>query len=72
MKCGRDPSDRVRSLKREVEALYQNNVRPGANRKLDTEVFQKNVWASAEMVDATVVVFRLSCQQIDVTSTYTK
>jgi len=36
----RDPSDRVRSLKREVEALYQNNVRPGANRKLDTEVFE--------------------------------
>ena len=25
----------------QVEALYQNNVRPGANRKLDTEVFQK-------------------------------
>ena len=40
MKCGRDPSDRVRSLKREVEALYQNNVRPGSNRKLDTEVFE--------------------------------
>jgi len=36
----RDPSDRVRSLKREVEALYQNNVRPGSNRKLDTEVFE--------------------------------
>ena len=31
----------MRSLKREVEALYQNNVRPGANRKLDPEVFQK-------------------------------
>ena len=40
MKCRRDPSDRVRSLKREVEALYQNNVRPGSNRKLDTEVFE--------------------------------
>ena len=38
--CCRDPSDRVRSLKREVEALYQNNVRPGSNRKLDTEVFE--------------------------------
>jgi len=36
----RDPSDRVRSLKREVEALYQNNVRPGSNRRLDTEVFE--------------------------------
>merc|ERR1719264_2459858 len=36
----RDPSDRARSLKREVEALYQNNVRPGSNRRLDTEVFE--------------------------------
>jgi len=41
----RDASDRVRSLKKEVEALYQNNI-PGRGRKFDTEVFEmkRQLW----------------------------
>jgi len=38
----------VRSLKREVEALYQNNLH-GRGRKFDTEVFEmkRQLWLSS-------------------------